>query len=226
MSIYLYLFNTQVGTSVRCLVWRGEGEVLVGCLDGLVHRWNVGAEPKVLFAMEGSIIHMRWNHTNKVVYHSILQYITVYHSRLQYTTVYYIRLQVYHSILQYTTAYYSIPQYVTVDYKFTTVYYSIPQYVTVYHSMLQYTTVCYSIFWTMFLLLFTSLSTSLGSLPFHCTLKFLSTTHVQCLAVGTSKGVLGVYDMSRDFPCPQAVFTAHPPKKGRQDLQFGQLTRQ
>ena len=62
---------------MRCLVWRGEEEVLVGCLDGLVHWWKVGAESRVLFAMEGSIIHMRWNHTNKVVYHSIAQYIIV-----------------------------------------------------------------------------------------------------------------------------------------------------
>ena len=70
--------------SVRCLVWRGEGEVVIGCLDGLVHRWVVGAGPKVMFAMDGSIIHMRWNHTHKVtsltVYYlyttCILQYIT------------------------------------------------------------------------------------------------------------------------------------------------------
>ena len=121
MSICLYLFNTQVGTSVRCLVWRGEGEVLVGCLDGLVHRWNVETEPKVLFAMEGSIIHMRWNHTNKVVYHSILQYITVYYSIPQYVTVY-------HSILQYITVYHSILQYITV-------YHSISQYITVYFGL-------------------------------------------------------------------------------------------
>ena len=73
---------------MRCLVWRGEEEVLVGCLDGLVHQWKVGAESRVLFAMEGSIIHMRWNHTHKVVYHSILQYTTVYYSISQYSTVY------------------------------------------------------------------------------------------------------------------------------------------
>ena len=81
-----------------------------------MYRWKVGAELKVLFAMEGSIIHMRWNHTHKVVYH------TVYHGI--YHTVYY-------SIPQYTTVYYSILQY-------TTVYYSILQYITVYHSILQY----------------------------------------------------------------------------------------
>ena len=50
-------------------------------------------------------------------------------------------------------------------------------------------------------------------------------THMQLLAVGTSKGVLGVYNMSmgEDYICPVAVFTAHPPRDGQQDMRFGQL---
>ena len=81
--------------SVRCLVWRGEGEVVIGCLDGLVHWWVVGAGPKVMFAMDGSIIHMRWNHTHKVTS------LTVYYL---YITVYYLySILLVYSILLYTT---------------------------------------------------------------------------------------------------------------------------
>ena len=65
--------------SVRCLVWRGEGEVVIGCLDGLVHQWVVGTEPRVMFAMDGSIIHLRWDHTHKVPSHPTLTVSTHVH---------------------------------------------------------------------------------------------------------------------------------------------------
>jgi len=65
--------------SVRCLVWRGEGEVVIGCLDGLVHQWVVGTEPRVMFAMDGSIIHLRWDHTHKVPSHTTLTVSTLVH---------------------------------------------------------------------------------------------------------------------------------------------------
>ena len=54
--------------SVRCLVWQSDVIILIGCLDGLVHQWGLesGPQSKILFAMEGSVIHMRWNHAHKV----------------------------------------------------------------------------------------------------------------------------------------------------------------
>ena len=32
--------------------------------------------------------------------------------------------------------------------------------------------------------------------------------------------------MGEDYICPVAVFTAHPPRDGQQDMRFGQLTKQ
>ena len=64
---------------MRCLVWRGEGEVVIGCLNGLVHQWVLGTEPQVMFAMDGSIIHLRWDHTHKVPSHTTLTVSTHVH---------------------------------------------------------------------------------------------------------------------------------------------------
>ena len=65
------LTPSQVGMSVRCLVWACEGVMLVGALDGGIYRWGVGgasppSPPSLLTQLEGSVIHMRFDHTHKV----------------------------------------------------------------------------------------------------------------------------------------------------------------
>ena len=55
--------------SVRCVVWLDDTSLLVGTLDGLLHRWNFARsekEPVIIQQLEGSVIHMRWAHKSKV----------------------------------------------------------------------------------------------------------------------------------------------------------------
>ena len=53
--------------SVRCLVWRDEEVMFVGCLDGVVHQWEVGAGTRTeVLHLEGSVIHMQFDHKYKV----------------------------------------------------------------------------------------------------------------------------------------------------------------
>ena len=41
--------------------------ILIGCLDGCVHQWEVGgASTKDLLHMEGSVLHMQFDHQLKV----------------------------------------------------------------------------------------------------------------------------------------------------------------
>ncbi len=48
----------------------------------------------------------------------------------------------------------------------------------------------------------------------------------QLLAIGTSKGMLEVYNCSEDILKVVSKVLAHPPKQGPQDKRFGQLTKQ
>ena len=40
--------------------------MLIGCLDGTVHQWQLGSLPVVCMAVKGSVIHMAWDHRRKV----------------------------------------------------------------------------------------------------------------------------------------------------------------
>ena len=56
-----------MGGSVRCMAWMDEKSLLVGTLDGAVHAWDVGdSQPRPLLQLEGSVIHIRFDHKHKV----------------------------------------------------------------------------------------------------------------------------------------------------------------
>lgn len=40
--------------------------IYVGCLDGLVHQWKVGEPVRELLHLDGSVIHIRFDHKHKV----------------------------------------------------------------------------------------------------------------------------------------------------------------
>ena len=40
--------------------------MLIGCLDGRVHQWEVGGATKDLLHLEGSVLHMQFDHQLKV----------------------------------------------------------------------------------------------------------------------------------------------------------------
>ena len=66
-------------------------------------------------------------------------------------------------------------------------------------------------------------------LPFSFCFLSLVASVSQRLAVGTSKGLLLVYDIERGVADLNlvTVVTAHPPEKGEsQDMRFGQLGKQ
>jgi hypothetical protein len=43
--------------------------MLIGCLDGCVHQWEVGGATKDLLHLEGSVLHMQFDHQLKVSTH-------------------------------------------------------------------------------------------------------------------------------------------------------------
>lgn len=53
--------------------------MLIGCLDGRVHKWEVGGATKDLLHLEGSVLHMQFDHQLKVstraYIHTTLAYI-------------------------------------------------------------------------------------------------------------------------------------------------------
>lgn len=40
--------------------------MLIGCLDGHVHQWEVGGATKDLLHLEGSVLHMQFDHQLEV----------------------------------------------------------------------------------------------------------------------------------------------------------------
>ena len=40
--------------------------MLIGCLDGCVHKWEVGGATKDLLHLEGSVLHMQFDHQLEV----------------------------------------------------------------------------------------------------------------------------------------------------------------
>ena len=40
--------------------------MLIGCLDGRVHKWEVGGATKDLLHLEGSVLHMQFDHQLEV----------------------------------------------------------------------------------------------------------------------------------------------------------------
>lgn len=40
--------------------------MLIGCLDGRVHQWEVGGATKDLLHLEGSVLHMQFDHQLEV----------------------------------------------------------------------------------------------------------------------------------------------------------------
>ena len=64
----------QVNASVRCIAWRSANALLIGCLDGCVHQWEMGGATKELLKLEGSVLHMRFDHQLKVCLHPTVVY--------------------------------------------------------------------------------------------------------------------------------------------------------
>ena len=59
----------KVAASVRCIRWRSADVMLIGCLDGRVHQWQVGGVTKELLHLEGSVLHMQFDHRLEVCLH-------------------------------------------------------------------------------------------------------------------------------------------------------------
>ena len=63
---------------MHCIVWRSDTELLIGCLDGCVHQWEVGGATRDLLHLQGSVLHMQFDHQFKVYIHNVLAYTDAY----------------------------------------------------------------------------------------------------------------------------------------------------
>ena len=53
-------------------MWKNDSNVLLGCLDGCVHQWDVGGATQQLLQLEGSVLHVQFDHQLKVLGISLL----------------------------------------------------------------------------------------------------------------------------------------------------------
>ena len=59
---------------MRCLTWAYQDSVLVGTLDGTVQVWRIGeAKSCPLLEVQGSVIHMRFDHKHKVIFFPMIK---------------------------------------------------------------------------------------------------------------------------------------------------------